>query len=75
MRRHRHLHKRYGHGRRHTRPDRKEMIHALGLEPEGHTRGDKYAYTTAEYWHDIKHRHSEAHRKARKHFGLPEPRG
>lgn len=69
----RRLRRRYGRSRRSV-PNRAEMIAALGLEPEGRGRGNKYAYTTAEYWRDIRNRKSDAHRRARKHFGLPEPK-
>ncbi len=67
------LRRRYGRARTSV-PNRADMIAALGLEPEGRKRGDKYAYTTAEYWRDIRTRHSEAHRRARKILGVPEPK-
>lgn len=71
MRRHR-LHKRYGcSGVR--RPTRAEMIAALGLDPEGRSRQQKYAFTTAEFWQKIRHHKSEAARKARAKLGVPEP--
>lgn len=56
--------------RRKTVPNRAHMIAALGLSPEGKKRGDKYAYTTAEYWRDIKHGTAPHHVRARKHFKL-----
>ena len=46
-------------------PDRKDMIAALGLPPEGKTRGSKYDFTTAEYWKKIRTSDSPAARSAR----------
>jgi hypothetical protein len=54
-------------------PNRADLIAALGLEPEGRTRGQKYAFTTTEFWKKIRMHHSEAARNARRVFGLPEP--
>ena len=55
-------------------PNRADLIAALGLEPEGRGRGNKYAATTSEFWHKIRTAHSVAARRARRVFGLPEPR-
>ena len=55
-------------------PNRADIIAALGLEPEGRGRGNKYAATTSEFWHKIRTAHSVAARRARRVFGLPEPR-
>jgi hypothetical protein len=55
---------------RRRRPSRAEMIAALGLEPEGHTRGQKYNFSTAEYWDEIQHGTSRAAAKARRKLGI-----
>ena len=55
-------------------PNRADLIAALGLEPEGRGRGNKYAATTGEFWHTIRTAHSVAARRARRVLGLPEPR-
>ena len=72
------LKRRYGHASR--KPSRKEMITALGLEPETRHRGmtgvaiGRYAATTAEFWHKIKYGTSEvAKKEARQQLGLPSP--
>jgi hypothetical protein len=59
--------------RRRTVPNRKDLIAALGLEPEGRTRMQKYAFTTAEFWRKVRTHHSKAARRARRVFGLSEP--
>jgi hypothetical protein len=71
-RRGRALRRRYGHAK-HVVPNRKDLIAALGLEPEGRTRGSKYDYTTSDYWKKVRFHDSPAARRARQHFGLPEP--
>ena len=72
-RRGRALRRRYGRARRTTVPDRKDLIAALGLEPEGSRRSDKYAATTKEFWDKVRHGTSEAAKDARRKLGLGEP--
>lgn len=66
------LRRRYGHGRV-SRPSRADMIAALGLEPEGRSRQQKYDFTTDEFWKKIRFHQSESARKARVKLGIPEP--
>jgi hypothetical protein len=54
-------------------PDRADMIAALGLEPEGKTRGSKYNFSTAEFWKKIRTGQSNAVVKARLKLGVKEP--
>ena len=49
------------------------MIAALGLEPEGRKRHQKYDFSTAEYWKEIRFFGSSAAQKARAKLGVPEP--
>jgi hypothetical protein len=65
------LRRRYGHAA--IRPSRAEMIAALGLEPEGRTRGSKYDFPTADFWKKIRFHGSVAAGEARRKLGLPEP--
>ena len=67
--RQRRLRRRYGASKT-RRPSRAEMIAALGLEPEGRTRGQKYAFSTSEFWTKIRTHDSEAARKARATLGV-----
>jgi len=60
--------------RRRAVPNRADLIAALGLEPEGTKRGQKYDFTTAEFWHKVRTHSSPAAVRARRVFGLPEPR-
>jgi hypothetical protein len=55
-----------------ARPSRKDLIAALGLPAEGHTRGSKYAATTQEFWNKIRHGESEAVKEARRQLGIKE---
>lgn len=59
-----------GRKRRHTIPNRADLIKALGLESEGRTRGDKYAATTKEFYAKIVRGESLAARRARRKLGL-----
>jgi hypothetical protein len=70
-RRGRALRRRYGHAT--SRPSRAEMIAALGLEPEGSKRSQKYDFSTANYWKEIRFFGSRAAQEARAKLGLPEP--
>jgi len=62
--------------RRRRRPSRKEMIAALGLEPESRKRSlsgkltDRYAASTSEFWDKIQHGAAPAHFNARKALGI-----
>ena len=56
--------------KRHTIPNRADLISALGLEAEGRTRGDKYATTTKEFYAKIVKGESLAARRARRKLGL-----
>lgn len=72
MRRHRHgraLRRRHGHAKI-RQPSRAEMIAALGLEPEGRSRMQKYAATTAEYWRRIRHGGAPTDVAARRKLGI-----
>lgn len=65
------LRRRYG--RALSRPSRAALIAALGLEPEGRTRGSKYDFTTSDYWKEVRFFGSRAAQEARVKLGLPEP--
>jgi hypothetical protein len=56
-----------------TRPSRAEMIAALGLEPEGRTRGSKYNFSTANCWKKIRFHGGPAAAEARYILGVQEP--
>jgi hypothetical protein len=56
--------------KRSTVPNRADLIDALGLEPEGKSRGQKYAMTTKEYWHMVQHSDSRAAKSARRKLGI-----
>ena len=49
------------------------MIAALGLDPEGSRRGDKYDFSTADYWKEVRFFGSRAATEARRKLGIPEP--
>jgi hypothetical protein len=68
------FHKTGAHSPRRSVPNRSDLIAALGLEPEGRSRGQKYDFTTLEFWKKIQTHNSEAARRARRVLGLPEPR-
>ena len=65
------LRRRYG--RAAIRPSRADMIAALGLEPEGSRRSQKYDFSTADYWKEIRFFGSRAAEQARNILGVPEP--
>jgi hypothetical protein len=71
-RRGRALRRRYGRAAT-SRLSRAAMIAALGLEPEGSRRSQKYDYTTSDYWKKIRFHDSAMARAARRVFGLAEP--
>jgi len=56
--------------KRTTIPNRADMIAALGLEPEGKKRSEKYDFTTKEYWDVIRNEDSRSARRARQKLGL-----
>lgn len=56
--------------KRHTVPNRSDLLAALGLEPEGRTRGQKYAATTKEFYARVLTERSPAGRRARKALGI-----
>jgi hypothetical protein len=70
---------RHGHSRT-RRPSRAEMIAALGLEAETRHRGmtgvaiGRYAATTAEFWHRIRHGSSQMDVEARRRLGVEKAR-
>jgi hypothetical protein len=47
------------------------MIAALGLDPEGSSRQQKYAATTAEFWSRIRNGSAPSAEEARKKLGFP----
>jgi hypothetical protein len=49
---------------------RKTLIGALGLEPEGRKPFDRYAATTKEFEHKVKHGTSPASVQARRKLGI-----
>jgi hypothetical protein len=55
---------------RERRPSRADMIDARGLEPEGRSRQQKYAATTAEFWKKVKYGSSEMDVEARRKLGI-----
>jgi hypothetical protein len=55
------------------RPSRKDMIAALGLEPEGSKRGQKYAATTAEFWSRVRNGSAPSAVKARNVLKIEHP--
>ena len=68
--------KRHGTKKKHTlrsvsrRYNRKDLIAAIGLEPEGKTRGSKYDFSTAEYVKEILTGTAPRYVKARKKLKL-----
>jgi hypothetical protein len=56
--------------RRRSMPNRADMIAALGLDPEGPHRNDRYAATTKEFWHKVQHGTYPAAAKARRTLGI-----
>jgi hypothetical protein len=56
--------------RRHTVPDRRDLIAALGLEPEGTKRGDKYDFSTKEFYAKVLTGESKAAKRARRILGV-----
>lgn len=49
---------------------RKELIRALGLDAEGHSRMQKYAATTSEFLKKVKQGTSPAAKSARERLGI-----
>jgi len=56
--------------RRVSRPSRKVLIAALGLQPETRRRGDSYAASTDELWNCVKSGNRDRDKQARKNLGL-----
>jgi hypothetical protein len=61
--------------RRHRirKPSRSEMIAALGLDPEGRKRGQKYAATTKEFYSRVCHGSAPSVIEAREKLGIEHP--
>jgi hypothetical protein len=55
---------------RRSPPNRAELIAALGLDPEGSSRQQKYAATTQEFWQRVQHGTAPTDIAARKKLGL-----
>jgi hypothetical protein len=55
---------------RRSLPSRAELIAALGLDPEGSSRQQKYAATTQEFWQRVQHGTAPTDIAARKKLGL-----
>jgi len=51
-------------------PARADLIAALGLEAEGKTRGQKYDFSTKEFWERVKREDSPRAKRARKELGV-----